>query len=1149
MRFLDESLLLSASDLANHLGCRHLTYLDLRVARGELKAPLYTDPALEALKERGLQHERGYIEHLRLQGLSIVELTELGDVEAHFEAACAAMRDGADVIVQATLLSNDWMGRADVLRRVEIPSKLGDYSYEIVDTKLARETRGRTILQLCLYSDLLQRVQGLLPEYMYVVPPGRDYEPERYRVDDYMAYYRLVRQRLLDSVKNGTWQGAGTYPDLCEQCDICRWWEVCDAKRHNDDHLWLVAGISKMHIGELQKRKVDTLEKLATAPMPLDPAPERGAPETYERVHHQARVQLQGRMEGRPIHELLALEEGFGLYRLPEPTPQDIFFDFEGARFVGDEGLEYLFGYVSLDGNGQPVYQDLWALTREEEKATFEQFIDDVMARWDADEGFHIYHYAPYEPAAIKRLMGRHATREEEVDRLLRGERFVDLYAVVKHAVRASVESYSIKDMEAVFGFKRQVNLRDATHNLRALEYALEFEAPDAITGEILEAIRGYNEDDCRSTLRLRDWLEQLRTELVERGEHIGRPEHGDGMPSEELDEAITLVQQVGSRLTENIPADRDERTREQQAQWILAQLLEWHRREDKALWWEYFRLIDLSAEELLDERVAISGLEYVKRIGMVKRSYVDRYRYPAQETEIRVGDKPKRLHEGVSPFGEVVSIDAAARTIDIKKGPSIADQHATTIFVQDVVKTYELRDALLRIGQWVAQHGIDADGLYRAGRDLLLRIPPRLKSRSIDEVVADSETPLEAAKRVVLELDGGLLPIQGPPGAGKTYTGGRMICEAVRAGLKVGITAVSHKVIRNLLDEVVSAAAQMGLDVACVQKVAEKNVEEAPDSILQTKDNRKVLEMLASGDAQIAAGTAWLWSREEAAGSIDILFVDEAGQISLANALAVSQAARSVVLLGDPQQLEQPKRGSHPDGTDVSALEHLLGQHQTMPPDRGLFLETTWRLHPSICSYTSELFYESRLKSRDGLEKQCVVGGSAFSGTGLFLVSVEHNGNCNDSPEEAKAVAQIVHQLTKDGMMWVNPDGKRQPLTLEDILVVAPYNAHVASILEHLPDNARVGTVDRFQGQEAPVAIYSMATSSPELAPRGMEFLYSLSRLNVATSRARCISILVASPHLFQPECRTPRQMKLANAFCRYLEMAQSSEVRLLHS
>lgn len=776
MRAIADAVRLSASDLANHLGCGHLTFLDLCVARGELKAPSYKDPALEALQERGFQHEKAYIEHLCSQGLSVVELPGSVDPEIGFAATCAAMRDGPDVIVQATLLSNDWLGRADILRRVEAASSLGDFSYEVVDTKLARETKGRTILQLCLYSDILREIQGTLAKAMHVVPPGVDFKPETYRVDDYMAYYRLVRGRLTDAVGTGTWAKSETYPDPCEQCDICRWWHVCDTKRHDDDHLSLVANIGKRQIVELQAREIPTLESLATLSLPLVPAPDHGAPETYERVHHQARVQLEGRTKKEPVHEMLPLEEDLGLYRLPEPTGEDIFFDFEGAQFVGDEGLEYLFGFVSLDVNGEAQYESLWGLTVTEEKVAFERFVDDVMARWDRDSGFHIYHYAPYEPSAIKRLMGRHATREEEVDRLLRGERFVDLYAVVRQSLRASVEKYSIKDLEPFFGYERDVDLRAATRNMQALEYALEFDAPDSIPKDVLEAVEGYNRDDCLSTLKLRNWLEELRSEMVKAGRTISRPKHGDGSPSEELDEALTRARELAEQLTQDIPADRHERTNEQQAQWILAQLLEWHRREDKALWWEYFRLIDLSDEELRDERVAISGLQFVKRVGAIKRSFVDRYRFAAQETEIRRGDKLKRLDEEVSSFGEVVAIDAAARMIDIKKGPSIESQHASTVFVHDVVKTYVLRDALLRIGEWVAENGIDVDGPYRAGRDLLMGNSPRLGTSPIEDVIDASPTELEAALKLALDLDWGLLPIQGPPGSGKTFTAGRMI-------------------------------------------------------------------------------------------------------------------------------------------------------------------------------------------------------------------------------------------------------------------------------------------------------------------------------------------------------------------------------------
>ena len=365
------------------------------------------------------------------------------------------------------------------------------------------------------------------------------------------------------------------------------------------------------------------------------------------------------------------------------------------------------------------------------------------------------------------------------------------------------------------------------------------------------------------------------------------------------------------------------------------------------------------------------------------------------------------------------------------------------------------------------------------------------------------------------------------------------MVCRLVAAGKKVGITANSHKVIRNLLEEVVKAARETGQPLTCVEKVSDLS-ESEPEGIIEISKNADVLAAVEAGEAQVAAGTAWLWTREEYLETVDVLFVDEAGQMSLANALAVAQAGKSLVLLGDPQQLEQPQQGSHPEGTDVSALEHVLGESDTIADDRDLFLPETWRLHPSLSEFTSEVFYESRLRSRSGLELQQTNGTEPFVGPGLWFVPVSHAGKQGSCPEEVEAVAGIVSRLTAAGSSWMDKEGRQQPLGLNEVLVVAPYNAQVALLAERLGPNARVGTVDKFQGQEAPVVVYSMTTSSPEEAPRGMEFLYSLNRLNVATSRARCACILVGSHLLFEPDCRAPRQMELANAFCRYLEMAR---------
>jgi len=436
-------------------------------------------------------------------------------------------------------------------------------------------------------------------------------------------------------------------------------------------------------------------------------------------------------------------------------------------------------------------------------------------------------------------------------------------------------------------------------------------------------------------------------------------------------------------------------------------------------------------------------------------------------------------------------------------------------------------------LAEYVIDHGIEGIGRYQAARDTLLNLAPRVSDGQ--PIQGEAEIAFEAAKRVAPLIDSGIFPIQGPPGTGKTYTGGHMICELVAQGKKVGVVANSHTVIRNLLNGVIEASDETGIDVQCIQKP--KTREDNSHKLRITTTSGDVFSGLNS-DCNVAGGTAWLWSHPDAFESVDVLFVDEAAQMSLANALAVSQAAQTLVLLGDPQQLDQPMQGSHPDGTGCSALDHILCGEETISPEQGLFLEKTWRLPPSISGYTSELFYDGKLTSRDGLEIQVVNSDGNISGSGLRYFPVEHEGNQSSSPEEATKLAEIVNAVLTDNSTWVDRNGEEHDMGLDDILIIAPYNAQVFEIQKLLPD-ARVGTVDKFQGQEAPIAIYSLSTSSHADAPRGMEFLYSANRLNVATSRAQCISIIVGSPQVFEADCKTPRHMKLANAFCRFLELA----------
>ncbi|TMQ73670.1 MAG: TM0106 family RecB-like putative nuclease [Candidatus Eisenbacteria bacterium] len=1149
MKLERDSFRLAATDLANHLACRHLTALDRGLAEGRWKPPDWYRPEAEVLAQRGLEHERAYLAYLEQQGKTITRLEPEADGASALQRTLAAMVAGAEVIAQATLTVDRWFGRADVLLKVERPSGLGAWSYEALDTKLAQETKAGAVLQLCLYSDLLRVMQDRSPEHMYVVPRRPGFPLETYRVDDYLAYYRLVRRRLEAAVAARA-DDEATYPEPVPHCDVCRWWPRCDRQRRADDHLCLVAGVSRSQRQELRAHDIATLARLAVEPVPIAWKPARGAKEGYLRVREQARIQLQGRTEQQTLHELLPIVSGHGLTLLPEPSPGDLFLDLEADPYVDEGGLEYLFGWAITDAPpagmlalevGTPVYHRHWALDRTAERAGFETLIDTIMRRWDTDRNMHVYHYGAYEPGAVKRLMGRYATREAEVDRLLRGGRFVDLHAIVKHALRASVEEYSIKKLEPCYGFERAQPLDQAGAAMRVIQRGLELGetvAPGDAHAAIVEA---YNRDDCLSALALRDWLETLRAGAEAEGTEVPRPPVEPDEPNEKVREREQRANELAARLLAGIPEEA--RTEAEQAQWLLAHVLDWHRREEKSAWWEYYRLRERSDEELLDEMPALSGLEFVARLPGKGRTPVERYRFPAQETKIREGDKLHLPLPDGRELGDVVDIDLAALTVDIKKRGACADLAPASAFAHDSYPSTEQFESLMRLGGWVAANGLDAPGPWRAARDLLLRRGPRLGGGTGGALEAPGEGGVAAARRIALLLDRAALAIQGPPGAGKTFTGAHMICDLVRAGKRVGVCAQSHKVIANLMQDVVRYAAREGVRVACLRKVTEKSAVPDP-GIAETTDNAEIPAALRGGQAHVVGGTAYLWSREAMFEAVDVLFVDEAGQMSLANVLAIAQGAKSLVLLGDPQQLEQPIQGTHPEGTEVSALEHVLGGSQTIAAERGLFLDETWRLAPAICAFTSELFYERRLRSRPGLERQALLGDTPFAGAGLWFVPVEHDANQSASREEVGVITQLVGALAEGGLRWRDGEGQEHPLGVGDILVIAPYNAQVSDLHQRLPAEVRVGTVDKFQGQQAPVVIYSLATSTPQDAPRGMDFLYDPNRFNVATSRAKCVCIVVGSPRLFEPDCQSPKQMRLANAFCRFLELAR--EVRL---
>ncbi|MGA7988303.1 MAG: TM0106 family RecB-like putative nuclease [Candidatus Dormiibacterota bacterium] len=1142
MRFLqDGTPVYTATDLCDYLACGHLVTLKRRVAAGE-QIPRDQSALSEVLANLGAGHEQHHLEALMARGLRIKAFEDgrdrnassAADLRALEAETVDAMRDGYDVIYQPTFFDGRWLGRADFLMRVKTPSAWWGYSYEAADAKLARRVRSEALLQLCEYSAHLERLQGTAPRSMHVILGDRT--EHSYRLDEFSAYHATVKRDFDVALLEGLDE---TYPDPVEHCNTCGFAARCAAQRKHDDHLSQVARMRSSQVQALQLAGIGTMTALAVASTDTDP-PGRMQAETFKSLRAQAVLQHQGsNPDGAPRYELLdAWEVGHGLCALPRPSAGDLFFDMEGDGLARDVPLEYLFGAVDMDG----TYHPWWGHDDAGEKRAFEQFVDFAIARLERHPDMHIYHYAAYEKTALRRLMSRHGTREEEVDRLLRNEVLVDLYRVVRQGIRLSTDSYSLKKVERLYMPARAESIADAAGSMVMYErWLTSREDGGGGDGSLLDEIALYNERDCASTVQLRAWLEARRAEEERlRGAPVERPEAMDRGAPEAVHEKVVDTQEVAVALVAGVPVVAEQRTATEQATWLLAPVLSYHRRENKVGWWRHFDQLSMTDEELERDTYALGPLEQIGSRDDGRR-VIERFSFEPQEHRIGKDDSPlnprARNDKGyAASAGEVTDLDSARGEITLSRTPSqMAWGPPRFLIPTTPIQTDVQEESLLDLARWVVANGVDAPGPRRAGRDLLMRLPPRLSTPHDGELRLAGEAAPATAVRLILDLNAGCLPIQGPPGAGKTHTAAEAILALLDHGRgPIGITALSHSAIRTLMGKIEELAPALG---RMPRMIHQRSSTAGTDAIRMARSPLDVEKALADDAVDIVGGTSWLFSRPVLEGMFDTLVVDEAGQLSLSDALAVSRAARNLVLVGDPQQLAQPLQGSHPPGVGVSALEHLLGGDATIAPDRGVLLDLTWRMHPDVSAFISRSFYESRLGSEPQCARQAVLQ-DGVAMTGLRHAFVEHAGDRVRSDEEAQRVREIIEHLTRG--TWRSDRGEERRLTLDDIVVVAPYNAHVACLVAALPPGARVGTVDRFQGQEAAVSIFSMATSSVEDLPRNLEFLFSLNRLNVAVSRARALSILVCSPELLRARCHTPEQMRLVNALCRFVAMAE---------
>lgn len=1086
------------------------------------------DPLANVLQQRGLAHEYGLENSFEEQGLSLVKI-EAKNNDAAKEATHSAMRQGVDVIAQACLEAGNFMGYADFLIKVQGNSHLGDFHYEVWDTKLSKNLKPSYVIQLCCYAEMLEAVQGKRPQSIVVILG--DGERKILRTNDYFQYYLELKKSFLLSQINFDPQ---SIPDPANYKSWGAWSTYAEHLLKEKDHLYQIANITRGQIRKLNRSEIFTTQNLVDTKLQRIPGIKDS---TFKNLKQQADIQKKSQGQIKPCYQVVVPKEGEkqGLALLPPSSPLDLFFDIEGFP-LHEGGLEYLWGCTYFDESGARAFKDFWAHDREEEKQAFQNFILWAYDRWQKDPTMHIYHYANYEVAACRKLMGRFGVCEEEVDQLLRNEVFVDLYKIVKGSILIGEPRYSIKNVERLYRDKRKTEVGCGGDSVVVYEKwrelcATGIEGRTWESSTILKNIRDYNLDDCESTQELVEWLRRLQKE--HNITYLGKTE----VYKPESKEAITERILLRDRLLEKAKQSKDSDYKKAQLLENLAWILEFHQRETKPIFWRFFERLGLSHEELLDDAECLAMCERTGREPFKptpqSRNLAFEYRFdPEQEFK-----GPSKI------FYLLGEEDKSGNRVKVAHIPEKSDLESGLIVLQSKEEPKALISLIPEeyinpspIPEAIQQFVID----YEAGKiersailDFLTRSKPVIKGHSGGSIVIENEkkNKLEQIIQAVENLDNSYLTIQGPPGAGKSYTAKYVIARLVQSGYKVGIASNSHKAINNLLLITASYCNDQGIKATfvCTKETESTLVKEG---VIISK-NSELASHIQAGC--VLGTTAWGYARDDMMDKLDYLFVDEAGQVAVANLIGMSRSAKNLVLMGDQMQLGQPIQGTHPAESGLSVLDYLLHDSPTISDEMGVFLETTYRMHPEVNDFISEYIYEGKLKSHPDTEKRIIRVPTRYQGklnkeAGILFVPVYHDGNTQASDEEVEEIRNLTHELLDRTL--TTDSGNERKVTWDDILFVAPYNYQCVKLKKALDDQAKVGSVDKFQGQEAPIVFLSMCTSDASESPRGLDFLLNINRINVAISRAQTLAIVVGNPNLGNTMVNHVHQLKLVNLF-----------------
>ena len=1107
-------LIFSPSDLITFMESEYASAMERLKLEDESIAELMDaeDVVLASLQKKGYAHEDAFTERLKTLGKDVLE-TKRATPQQTLQATLAAMEAGQEVITQGYLSLEQFGGFTDYLVRVPGASNFGDYHYEVWDTKLSKKLKPYFAIQLCCYIEMLEAIQGVRPKQMVVVLG--DESEARLNVDNYFAYYQNLKLAFLAFHA----EPPKGLPDPNISKSYGRWSDLAHEQLVERDHLSLVANVSRSQVKNLEKAGILTMQALADSEFATIP---NMSSDVFARAKAQAKLQIASRGKEKPDYTILPHETGAqrGLAILPPHSANDVFFDIEGYPHI-EGGLEYLWGNTYFDKSGTKQFKEFWAHDHEQEKTIFTQFIDWIYGLWLEDPTMHVYHYANYEIAAIRKLMGRCGVCEEKVDNLLRNNVFVDLYNVVRHGIMIGEPRYSIKNVEHIYRGKRDTDVASGGESI--VVYENWRESPDGLTWEtskVLNSIRDYNIDDCDSTQELTVWLRD------EQAKHNIAYLVPDGEGEKEVPEEVTEITKLRERLLAASEAQEDLKRRALLD--VLAWSLEFHRRENKPTWWRLYERLGWTEAEFFDDMDCLAGLTRTKTEPYLptskSRNYIYEYSYDTNQPFKGSGKSFYVLGEdGMKVSRRDYDPDAGLISFSYKEPLP----NKLNILPDEFVGPRPIPGAI----KAVIEKLLETDFEPCAIADFLTRSRPRIAGFSGGDIIRTEADFMAEIIQAATSLENSYLCIQGPPGAGKTYTAKHIIGELLRRGKRVGISSNSHKAIVNLMKGVAEYVEDESIDCTIVKAGGDKD-----DPIFERDNVNYVASVtkFTSQDGCCFGGTAWAFSNEHVKESFDYLFIDEAGQVSVANMIGMSQSCSNIILMGDQMQLGQPIQGTHPGESGMSILDYLLEDQATIPADIGIFLPKTFRMHPDVCDLISRQVYESKLSSDEGTQKHVVqtAGALITQTSGVCFVPVAHEGNTQGSPEEVERINAIAHELMGCAY-WPDSEGNERVIGWGDILFVAPYNYQVNLLRAALGDEARIGSIDKFQGQEAPIVILSMCASDAADSPRGIDFLFSKNRLNVAISRAQALAIVVGNPKLAQTSVNSLKQMEQINFFC----------------